>query len=97
MRHAYEEMQRGIEPLVSEVAAHRLATWLLHRVGWLAELESATFGVRFRRSGRLSYSHSGPERLRTASLDFARVALSLLSYRPMELFHKLTSLRDVSL
>ena len=60
--------------------------WVDVRPGWLAELESATFGVTSRRSDRLSYSHSGPERPRTASLDFARVALSQLSYRPIGCF-----------
>lgn len=46
-----------------------------------------------RRSSRLSYSHSGPERLRTASLDFARVALSLLSYRPMYFYYFVANIR----
>ena len=64
---------------------HVCQPWTLNlelTIGWLAEIESATFGVTSRCSNRLSYSHSGPERTRTAGLDFARVALSQLSYKP---------------
>ncbi len=120
-------MQRGIEPLVSEVAARRLSTWLLHQ-GWtwgesnsrLPRCKRGAIPLSYRpgivmrrcvgsithlrihasslggwrnsnprppgpRPGALcllSYSHSGPERARTADLYSANVALPQLSYRP---------------
>ena len=78
-------MQRGIEPLISEVAAHRLTTWLLHHLalgGWWNSNPRPP-GSQPGALDLLSYSHSGPERPRTAYLDVAKVALSRMSYRPV--------------